>query len=97
MSFSRVEDKRKELTVKGLKSVQPSRCLRILRLGVTVGLATLFLAALVWGLRGVTPVCADPGGLHVDGAGNVTVTSNKGLYFEPSRREVYLPLVLRDA
>jgi hypothetical protein len=32
----------------------------------------------------------------VDGAGNVTVTSNKGLFFEPTRNEVYLPLVLRN-
>jgi hypothetical protein len=34
----------------------------------------------------------------VDGAGNVTVTSNKGLLFEPTRREacIYLPLVMRN-
>jgi hypothetical protein len=33
----------------------------------------------------------------VDGAGNVTVTSNKGLFFEPRRYEIYLPLVLRSS
>jgi hypothetical protein len=32
----------------------------------------------------------------VDGAGNVTVTSNKGMFFEPTRPTVYLPLVLRE-
>jgi hypothetical protein len=32
----------------------------------------------------------------VDGAGNVTVTSNKGLFFEPTRHQLYLPLVMRD-
>jgi hypothetical protein len=32
----------------------------------------------------------------VDGAGNVTVTSNKGLFFEPKRPGIYLPLVLRN-
>jgi hypothetical protein len=31
----------------------------------------------------------------VDGAGNVTVSSNKGLFFEPIRLMLYLPLVLR--
>ena len=32
----------------------------------------------------------------VDGAGNVTVTSNKGLFFEPKRYAIYLPLILRN-
>jgi hypothetical protein len=32
----------------------------------------------------------------VDGAGNVTVTSNKGLFFEPTRNEIYLPLVMKS-
>jgi hypothetical protein len=32
----------------------------------------------------------------VDGAGNVTVTSNKGLFFEPTRNDIYLPLVMRS-
>jgi hypothetical protein len=32
----------------------------------------------------------------VDGAGNVTVTSNKGLFFEPTRNEVHLPLIVRN-
>jgi hypothetical protein len=32
----------------------------------------------------------------VDGAGNVTVSSNKGLFFEPIRPMVYLPLVMRE-
>ncbi len=31
----------------------------------------------------------------VDGAGNVTVTSNKGLFFEPTRHQIYLPVVMR--
>jgi hypothetical protein len=38
------------------------------RLGLTIGLALLFLAALLWGLRGVTPVRADPGTLYVHDA-----------------------------
>ncbi len=38
------------------------------RLFVPIGIAMLFLAALLWGLDGVTPVRADPGDLHVDGA-----------------------------
>jgi hypothetical protein len=37
-------------------------------LAPTTGLALLFLAALLWGLRGVTPAHADPGDLYVDGA-----------------------------
>jgi hypothetical protein len=32
----------------------------------------------------------------VDGVGNVTITSNKGAYFEPSGGEVYLPLMVRN-
>jgi hypothetical protein len=35
---------------------------------LTTGLALLFLAALLWGLQGVTPARADPGILYVDGA-----------------------------
>jgi hypothetical protein len=31
----------------------------------------------------------------VDGAGNVTITSNKGLFFEPERHQIYLPIVMR--
>jgi hypothetical protein len=38
------------------------------QLALTTGLALLFLAALLWGLQGVTPARADPGNLYVDGA-----------------------------
>jgi hypothetical protein len=38
------------------------------QLALTTGLALLFLAALLWGLQGVTPARADPGTLYVDGA-----------------------------
>jgi hypothetical protein len=38
------------------------------QLALITGLALLFLAALLWGLQGVTPVRADPGDLYVDGA-----------------------------
>jgi predicted outer membrane repeat protein len=38
------------------------------QLALTTGLALLFLAALLCGLRGVTPARADPGTLYVDGA-----------------------------
>ena len=38
------------------------------QLALTTGLALLFLAALLWGSRGVTPARADPGDLYVDGA-----------------------------
>jgi hypothetical protein len=31
----------------------------------------------------------------VDGAGNVTTTSNKGLFFEPARHTIYLPVVMK--
>jgi hypothetical protein len=31
----------------------------------------------------------------VDGAGNVTVSANKGLFFEPTRNEIFLPLLVR--
>jgi len=33
----------------------------------------------------------------VDGAGNVTITTNKGLFFEPTRHEIYMPLVMRNS
>jgi len=39
------------------------------QLALTTGLALLFLAALLWGLQGVTPARADPGTLYVEGAG----------------------------
>jgi hypothetical protein len=32
----------------------------------------------------------------VDGAGNVTATSNKGLFFEPTRNEINSPPVVRN-
>jgi hypothetical protein len=41
---------------------------RAVRLTLTTGLTLLFLAILLWGLRGVTPVRADPGTRYVDGA-----------------------------
>jgi hypothetical protein len=37
------------------------------QLALTAGLTLLFLAALLWVLRGVTPVRADPGTLYADG------------------------------
>lgn len=42
-----------------LKLAQSNRRLRAVRLGITVGLAMLFLVVLLCGLRGVTPVRAD--------------------------------------
>jgi hypothetical protein len=39
----------------------------VVQLALTTGLALLFLAVLLWGLRGVTPARADPGTLYVDG------------------------------
>jgi predicted outer membrane repeat protein len=38
------------------------------QVALITGLALLFLAALLWGLQGVTPARADPGTLYVDGA-----------------------------
>jgi hypothetical protein len=38
------------------------------RLAHITGLTLLFLAALLWGLQGVTPARADPGTLYVDGS-----------------------------
>lgn len=32
----------------------------------------------------------------VDGAGNVTLTANKGLFFAPNRHNVYLSVVFRE-
>jgi hypothetical protein len=40
---------------------------RMVQLAFTTGLALLFLAVLLWGLQGVTPVRADPDALYVDG------------------------------
>ena len=31
-----------------------------------------------------------------DGAGNVTVTSNKGIYFEPGDNTIFLPVVAKN-
>ena len=41
---------------------------RAVQLTLITGLVLLFLAASLWGLRGVTPAHADPGTLYVDGA-----------------------------
>jgi len=49
-----------------LKMTQPNR--NIVRLGITVGLATLLLAVLLWGLRASPIAHADPGILYVDDA-----------------------------
>jgi hypothetical protein len=38
------------------------------QLALTTGVALLFLAALLWGLQGMTPARAGPGTLYVDGA-----------------------------
>ena len=43
------------------KLAQSNRGLRVLRLGFTAGLAVLFFAVLLYGLRGVIPARADPG------------------------------------
>lgn len=50
------------------KASQCGKRLLATRLTITVGLAALFLAALVWGLRETPRVHADPGTLYVDGA-----------------------------
>jgi predicted outer membrane repeat protein len=42
-----------------------------------MGLALFFLAALLWGLRGVTPAYADPGTLYVDGVTGSNTTDCK--------------------
>jgi len=56
-----------------LRSSGSSRRLRVVWLGITPGLAVLFLVALLWGLIGTLPACADPATLYVDGAtGNDT-------------------------
>ncbi|RLC76758.1 MAG: hypothetical protein DRJ03_28025 [Chloroflexi bacterium] len=54
--------------MKNLELAQPNRRVRVTQLGITVGLALLFLVVLLWGLRGITPAHADPGVLYVDGA-----------------------------
>ena len=45
------------------------------RLAIPVGLATLFLAFLLCGLRAAIPVHADPGTLYVDGTSGSDATS----------------------
>lgn len=45
-----------------------NRSWRVVQLALTIGLALLFLTALLWGLQGVTPALANPGTLYVDGA-----------------------------
>jgi hypothetical protein len=55
-------------------STQCNRKLRIMRLAITVGLAMLFVAVLLCGLRKVTPAHATPGILHVDGASGSDTT-----------------------
>ena len=51
-----------------LKLAQSKR-LRAVRLGITVGLAMLFLVVLLCGLQGVTPAHADPGILYYESTG----------------------------
>jgi hypothetical protein len=54
-------------------STQCNRKLRVMRLAITGGLATLFVAVLLCGLQ-VTPARATPGILHVDGASGSDTT-----------------------
>jgi uncharacterized repeat protein (TIGR01451 family) len=61
--------------MEGLKSAQSNRRLRAVRLAITVGLATLFLMALLCGLREVSPAYADPGILYVDRASGSDTTA----------------------
>jgi hypothetical protein len=49
-------------------SAKLSRRRRAPQLALITGLSLLFLAALLWGLQGVTPVSADPATLYVDAA-----------------------------
>lgn len=55
-------------------STQCNRKLRVVRLAITVGLAMLFVAVLLCGLRKVAPAHATPGILHVDGASGSDTT-----------------------
>ena len=50
------------------KFAQSNQWLQAVRLGVAMVLGTLFLAAWMWGLRGVASVHADPATRYVDGA-----------------------------
>jgi predicted GH43/DUF377 family glycosyl hydrolase len=53
--------------MKSLELAQSNRRWQVVQLGITMGLAMLSLAILLWGLRGVIPAHADPGILYVDG------------------------------
>ena len=54
--------------MENLKLTQLNRRLRSVKMGFIIGLALLFLAALLLGWQGVTPARADPGTRYVDGA-----------------------------
>ncbi|MEJ2736832.1 MAG: right-handed parallel beta-helix repeat-containing protein, partial [Anaerolineae bacterium] len=54
--------------MKDVKSAQLSKRPQAVRLGITMGLATLFFVTLLWGLRETPLALADPGTLYVDGA-----------------------------
>ena len=58
----------KEATMENLTKFKLNRRRWAVRLALTTGLALLFIAALLWGLQGITPARADPGDLYVDGA-----------------------------
>ena len=60
--------------MESLELAQSNRRLWAVRLAITVGLAMLFLAALLCGLREVTPARADPGIRFVDGASGSDTT-----------------------
>jgi uncharacterized repeat protein (TIGR01451 family) len=60
--------------MESLELNQSNRRLRTVRLAITVGLAMLFLAALLCGLREVTTAHADPGVRYVDGASGTDTT-----------------------
>lgn len=62
--------------MRNLTKLKLNRRRGAVQLALSTGLALLFVVALLWGLRGMSPAYADPGTLYVDGATGSDTANN---------------------